>query len=63
MPVCDGLRLLESCRQLKPRLPVVMLTGYAEAVLEERVRGLGGTLLRKPFRREELLSHVRRAAA
>ena len=63
MPDYDGLRLLESCRQLKPRLPVLMLTGYADAGLEARVRGLGGTLLKKPCRPEELLAHLRRAAA
>jgi DNA-binding response OmpR family regulator len=63
MPGYDGMRLLESCRQLKPRLPVVVLTGYAEAGLEQRVRNLGGSLLRRPFRPEQLLAHVRRAAA
>ena len=63
MPGYDGLRLLASCRQLKPHLPVVLITGSAEPGLGERVRRLGGTLLEKPFHPQELLAHVRRAAA
>ncbi|HEX4824733.1 MAG TPA: response regulator [Candidatus Polarisedimenticolaceae bacterium] len=63
MPIYDGLRLLESCRRLKPRLPVVMLTGYADPWLEDRVRRLGGILLTKPFDPADLIAQVRRAAA
>jgi CheY-like chemotaxis protein len=55
MPVMTGLELVDAARKIKPDLPVVMATGYAE--LPE---GQGGTLqkLAKPFSQRDLLDAI-----
>lgn len=62
MPGLDGLDLLDSVGRLAPGTPVVLVTAYLEPHLHERViTGGAFSLLAKPFRREELLVHLRKA--
>jgi DNA-binding response OmpR family regulator len=60
LPKRDGMQVLEAIRQVKPALPVILLTARAE--LADRVQGLnvGATdYLTKPFAFEELAARVR----
>ena len=58
MPRMDGLSLIESVRELHPKMPVLLMTGSR---LENRPRSY--TVLNKPIGREALLQAVRRAIA
>lgn len=55
MPLMNGVQLAEAARQLRPGLPVLLATGYAE--LPE-----GGSVdlprLEKPFRDEDLAERI-----
>lgn len=55
MPVMNGVDLAEQARLLRPGLPVLLSTGYAELP-----HGIAGTLPRieKPFREDELAEKV-----
>ncbi len=61
MPRMGGIEALERIREESPDVPVLFTTGYSEEVLgsgmlsDERVR-----VLRKPCRRRELLTAIRR---
>ena len=67
--VCDyrmtgktGLDLLAELREWEPHIPVLMISAYMDAVFEAGVVQLGAAgLLRKPFRRQELIESVARA--
>lgn len=56
MPNLDGNGLVTRIRASCPDLPVVVMTGYSNAIPSEEVGRL--TILRKPFRMEQLLSAV-----
>ena len=58
MPRMDGLSLIESVRELHPRMPVLLITASR---LENRPRSY--TVLNKPIGREALLQAVRSAIA
>lgn len=61
MPGTTGADLLE---QTPPRLPVIVITGYADSPLAERARRAGvRAVLKKPFSDELLLGHIRQALA
>jgi putative two-component system response regulator len=59
MPGLSGLELLETLREIRPSLPVVLVTGAGtyEHLREALARGAGGLVL-KPFSHGELLSAV-----
>jgi DNA-binding response OmpR family regulator len=60
LPRIDGLEVLERIRQVRPALPVILLTARAEVA--DRVEGLdsGATdYVTKPFAFEELLARIR----
>jgi DNA-binding response OmpR family regulator len=60
LPRKSGLQVLDSIRQQKPELPVIVLTARGET--EHKVEGLdrGGTdYVVKPFSLEELLARIR----
>jgi PAS domain S-box-containing protein len=57
MPVLDGDATLRALRERAPRLPVVIMSGYAEST----PRGDDVRFLSKPFRMAELLQVVRAA--
>lgn len=54
----DGLQLADLARESLPALPVVVISGYADA---ERNRRDGLEFLQKPFQAGALLNAVRRA--
>jgi DNA-binding NtrC family response regulator len=55
----DGVTLLGKVNQMKPPVPVVMITGYGEAELEEKCRKNGAAgFLKKPFTVQSLLDLV-----
>src|SRR5262245_53578274 len=55
MPGKTGLDLLAAIRQSLPCIPVVMVSGYADAATEAAAAALGAArLLKKPFRRQDL---------
>jgi DNA-binding NtrC family response regulator len=58
MPRMDGLSLIESVRELHPKMPVLLITGSR---LANRPRSYA--VLNKPFGREALLQAVRNAMA
>ena len=67
--VCDyrmhgktGLDLLEELHQQGSQIPVLMVSAYADASTEAMAVRLGAAgLLRKPFRRQDLIDSVARA--
>jgi len=61
MPGKSGLDLLSELRLRNSRMPVVMVSAYADAETEGTSKRLGASaLLRKPFRRQELLDETSR---
>ncbi len=61
LPGRSGLDALAAIRARRPRLPVVMTTGYATPVEERKVLDAGAVaFLPKPFDDFELLTLVRR---
>jgi FixJ family two-component response regulator len=64
MPGMTGLELQRKLADDGVPIPVVMISGHADVRIAVEAMTLGAvTLLEKPFRLEELLSHVRRALA
>lgn len=63
LPGQDGLALARAARATWPGLPVVLMSGYAEATLGTDLAAEGIGFLAKPFGAEELLAAVGRALA
>jgi PAS domain S-box-containing protein len=62
MPRLGGLDLLRQARRLRPGLPVLFMTGYADPVkLDQAVAESGAAILDKPFQPSVLLRRVREA--
>jgi len=62
MPGVGGLETLRRIRERKPRLPVVVITGYATPEVEEQCRESGATAwLPKPFGPDELVAALEQA--
>jgi DNA-binding NtrC family response regulator len=61
LPGISGLEALQVIRRRHPRLPIIMITGYATPANEEQVMAAGATaFLPKPFDESELRTLVRR---
>ncbi|MCB0035446.1 MAG: response regulator, partial [Anaerolineales bacterium] len=61
MPVMSGDETLVELMQLKPNIPVIILSGYSKKDVMEPYEGLPNILfLQKPFRIERLLHHIER---
>ena len=59
----DGVALLGKVNAMTPRIPVLMITGYGDAVMEEQCRASGASgFLKKPFTVQSLLGTVDEAA-
>ena len=60
MPIIDGEETLKRIRKLAPTVPVLLNTGFIDQSRLERMMtdGLAG-FLRRPYRPDELLGHVR----
>lgn len=55
MPKMDGLEVLIAGRQLRPGIPVILMTGYAvEERVQEALSRKASVCLRKPFQMSEL---------
>ena len=55
LPGVDGLELLSRSRQIRPQMPVIMITGHGGPAMSERALGLGAAdFLIKPIRLLEL---------
>lgn len=52
MPRMDGLRLIEQIRVLKPALPIIVVTGYADTVPD------GIPILTKPLKLQDLSDKI-----
>jgi len=62
MPGMTGLELQRKLADDGVNIPVVMISGHADVRIAVEAMTLGAvTLLEKPFRLDELLSHVRKA--
>ncbi len=63
MPSLDGLVLLENVSRIDAKIPVILMTGFAETDMMHKAIKLGVyDFLRKPFNLSELMISVRRAA-
>jgi len=59
LPECSGLDVARSVKRMRPKTPVVLITGWGHVLDPERLRDSGVDLmLVKPFRLERLLSVV-----
>jgi CheY-like chemotaxis protein len=58
-----GLELYRRIRQVRPDLPIVVCTGYADNDALEQIRGAGHEVLLKPCTRAEVVNAVGRAVA
>ncbi len=59
MPGIDGLAVMAVCRAEFPGMPVILTSGYAEQVVQQRTRGrLPDAYLAKPWRAQALLDLV-----
>jgi len=56
----NGLELVKQARELRPKLPVLVTTGYMDE-LPQGGRSGGLTILAKPYRQEDLLERVKKA--
>ncbi len=62
LPRMNGRELAEAGRKLRPDLPILFMTGYAENAINRQVfLDSGMELLTKPFKMNELLDKVRRS--
>ncbi|NUM87792.1 MAG: response regulator [Bdellovibrionales bacterium] len=60
MPVTGGIELLHYARKMKPELPFILMTGFAELKETQEAHEIGARgFLPKPFKREELMSILR----
>jgi PAS domain S-box-containing protein len=61
MPVMDGLTLGGELRQIRPRLPIILMTGYSGMMTADKARELGfSELLDKPCTARKLAETVQR---
>ncbi len=60
MPGMDGISLGKQCRQLKPSLPVVYMSGYIKSAEQEAMEETGQFFLQKPIVIQELLPLIQK---
>ena len=61
LPGVDGQHILGQLQRRWPTLPVIVMTAFGGADVEERVRRLGATAyFDKPFRLDKLVASIRR---
>jgi signal transduction histidine kinase/CheY-like chemotaxis protein len=59
MPGGDGVQCFEGLRRVRPELPVLLASGYAELELEERFKELGfAGFIQKPYRFQTLSEKI-----
>jgi FixJ family two-component response regulator len=66
MPGMDGLAVIRAAQEARPRLPVVLMTGYVDdgvaIAVREAVTG-SYSVLCKPFRLHELVDRIQQLLA
>ena len=60
MPGMTGVEMADSARKAAPELPILMVTGYADAHAIEKLVSMD-SILRKPFKVADLAGAVRKA--
>jgi CheY-like chemotaxis protein len=60
MPRMNGVELMQAAAESHPRIPVVLMSGYATAALSELGIATPCSILPKPFPAERLLAEVHR---
>jgi DNA-binding NtrC family response regulator len=64
MTELDGLALLRQAHAIRPRVPVIMMSGHAERAIVIDAMSIGAfDVLRKPFDRDEFVTAVTYALA
>lgn len=62
MPEMDGLQLLESLREHRIGLPVIMITGHGDVPMAVKAMQMGAIdFIQKPVNHQDLLERVRKA--
>jgi FixJ family two-component response regulator len=61
MPLIDGFELEKLTRQLRPELPVILITGRHEIADQQRAIAQGNRFFRKPFDGQALLAAIGQA--
>jgi CheY-like chemotaxis protein len=62
MPLMGGREAFEQLRALRPDLPIIILTGYGERVIEASAfSGVVNGFMQKPFQIEDLALRIRQA--
>lgn len=59
MPVCSGLQIVESLRQARWKVPVILVTAFGDDDTRARASSLGAVLFDKPFAIDALREVVR----
>jgi len=60
MPRLGGEQTLEKLHAIRPGLPVILMSGYHDQELFQRIRSIGvADFLQKPFKQEQLREKVR----
>jgi len=59
MPLMGGVELQKEMLALRPGIPVLFMTGYADETLEQRQNSARVVLIQKPFRMDELAYTLR----
>ena len=64
MPVHDGMYLMRKVKEMKPGIPIIVMSGYATSETIKEAQGLGAAIfLPKPFTPDELSETLRSVAA
>lgn len=61
MPVIDGFDLEKLVRQVRPELPVILITGRHEIADQQRAVAQGNRFFRKPFDGQAMLAAISQA--
>jgi DNA-binding NtrC family response regulator len=63
MPVHDGMYLMRQVKEMKPDIPIIVMSGYPTRETISKAEGLGAaTFLPKPFTPDELADTLRTVA-
>ena len=61
MPNMTGMELAREVLQIRPTMPIILCTGFSEAVSYERVKSMGiGDFIMKPILKHELIESIGR---
>ena len=61
LPDSNGMNALNVLRYMRPRLPIVVLTGVVTQEMEEAMRNGADDFLQKPSTKQELVDAIRKA--